>query len=210
VAHDEAVGDGRVKASNRVKVRSLTGPEIHAAMADLAALRITVFAAFPYLYDGDAAYEAHYLAAFMAAPDAVLVAALDGGRIVGAATASPLAAQEEALCRPFERAGIDPAGVFYFGESVLLPEYRGRGIGHAFFDHREARARVCGARAASFAAVIRGEDHPARPVGYRPLDPFWRGRGYAPVPGLTTALAWQEHGEAGESDKPMQYWMREL
>ena len=194
----------------KAAVRALTGAEIHAAIDDLAALRIAVFAAWPYLYDGDPAYEAEYLREFVAAPDAVLVAAFDGARIVGAATASPMAAQKAEFRAPFEARGIATADLFYFGESVLLPEYRGQGIGHAFFDHREAQARACGASAATFAAVIRPHDHPARPAGYVPLDAFWTRRGYAPVPGFVTELAWQEHGEAAESPKPMQYWMKQL
>ncbi|MBC2652856.1 GNAT family N-acetyltransferase [Novosphingobium aerophilum] len=193
-----------------IEVRPLTGAEIGAAIDDLAGLRIAVFADFPYLYAGDPAYERDYLREFAAAPDAVLVAAFDGARIVGAATASPMAAQKAEFRAPFEARGIDTAALFYFGESVLLADYRGRGIGHAFFDHREARARACGAGSATFAAVIRPADHPARPAGYRPLDAFWTGRGYAPVPGLVTELAWQEHGEPDESPKPMQYWMRRL
>ena len=193
-----------------IRVAPLSGAALGAALDDLAGLRITVFAAYPYLYDGDPAYEAEYLKEFTEAPDAVLVAAFDGSRIVGAATASPMHAQKAELRAPFEARGIDPASLFYFGESVLLPDYRGRGIGHAFFDHREAQARECGATAATFAAVIRPEDHPARPVGYTPLDAFWTKRGYAPVPGFVTELAWKDHGEAGESPKPMQYWMRTL
>ena len=193
-----------------IRVAPLSGAALGAALDDLAGLRITVFAAYPYLYDGDPAYEAEYLKEFTEAPDAVLVAAFDGSRIVGAATASPMHAQKAELRAPFEARGIDPASLFYFGESVLLPDYRGRGIGHAFFDHREAQARECGATAATFAAVIRPEDHPARPVGYTPLDAFWTKRGYAPVPGFVTELAWKDHGEAGESPKPMQYWMRSL
>lgn len=193
-----------------VTIRVLTGEEIGAAMADLAALRIAVFAAWPYLYDGDAGYEAAYLREFMAAPDAVLVAAMAGGRFVGAATASPMQAQKEEFRAPFAAKGIDTARLFYFGESVLLPAWRGRGIGHAFFDHREAQARACGAQAACFAAVIRPEAHPARPADYRPLDAFWRGRGYAPIPDFLTHLAWKEHGQAEESAKPMQYWHKAL
>jgi len=193
-----------------VQVRSLTGAELRDAVADLAAVRMTVFAGFPYLYDGDPAYEEEYLFAFVNAPDAVLVAAFAGERIVGAATASPMAAQEEALRLPVAARGLDVGSLFYFGESVLLPEFRGRGIGHAFFDHREARARSCGARGALFAAVVRPTDHPDRPADYRPLDDFWTSRGYAPVPGLIAALAWKEHDEAAESDKPMQFWMRDL
>nr|WP_174523901.1 GNAT family N-acetyltransferase [Novosphingobium naphthalenivorans] len=191
-----------------VTVRALTGDQILAAIDDLAALRMTVFAEWPYLYDGDPAYEAGYLREFVEAPDGILVAACDGGRVVGAATASPMQAQKAEFRAPFEARGLDVSRLFYFGESVLLPEYRGQGIGHAFFDHREAQARKCNASAATFAAVIRPADHPDRPVDYVPLDAFWRKRGYAPVEGLVTHLAWKDHRDAADTPKPMQYWLR--
>ncbi|WP_395395402.1 GNAT family N-acetyltransferase [Novosphingobium sp. BL-8A] len=193
-----------------VTIRALTGSEIMAALDDLARLRIAVFAEWPYLYDGDFAYERDYLAAFAAARDAVLVAACEGDRIVGAATASPLSAQEAALSAPVERAGHDPSRLFYFGESVLLPAWRGQGIGHAFFDHREAQARRCGAGGAIFASVVRPADHGDQPADYRALDAFWDKRGYRPIPGLTCTLSWKDHREAAESVKPLQYWMRDL
>jgi GNAT superfamily N-acetyltransferase len=193
-----------------IAVRPLTGAALQAALPDLARLRITVFAAWPYLYAGSEEYEREYLADFTASPDAVLVGAFDRDRIVGAATASPLSAQDDYIRAPFVAAGIDPAAVFYFGESVLLQDYRGQGIGHAFFDHREAAARAWGANHASFCAVVRPADHPACPAGYVPLDAFWTRRGYAPVPGMVGSFAWADHGEAGESAKPMQYWMRPL
>ena len=191
-----------------VEVRSLTGDEIAAVLDDLADLRIRVFADFPYLYDGDAAYEATYLREYAEAADAVLVAAFDGAKIVGAATAAPMMHQKAEFRAPFEARGLDTGRLFYFGESVLLPAYRGQGVGHAFFDMREDQARRCGANAACFAAVVRAGDHPLRPEGYTPLDRFWAGRGYAVVPGLVTELAWKEHGEAGESAKVMQYWLK--
>ncbi len=192
----------------KVVVRPLTGAEVGGALEDLARLRIAVFAAYPYLYAGDPAYEAAYLAEYAAASDAVLVAAFDGAQIVGAATAAPMIHQKAEFRAPFAARGLNVARLFYFGESVLLPEYRGLGVGHAFFDHREEQARRCGANAACFAAVIRPEDHPARPSAYVPHDAFWAKRGYCVVPGLVTELAWQEHGEAGESRKAMQYWLR--
>lgn len=191
-----------------LSVRTMAGGEILSAIDDLAALRMRVFADWPYLYDGNAAYEADYLKEFIAAPGSVLVAACDGNRVVGAATASPMAAQKAEFRAPFEVCGLDTDNLFYFGESVLLADYRGQGIGHAFFDHREAQAIRCGATAATFAAVIRPDDHPARPAGYVPLDAFWTRRGYGLVPGFVTELAWKEHGEAGDSAKRMQNWLR--
>jgi GNAT superfamily N-acetyltransferase len=116
----------------------------------------------------------------------------------------------QAFSAPFESRGYDLRDIFYLGESVLLPQWRGRGIGHAFFDHREARARELGRRWSCFCAVVRADDHPARPTDYRPLDPLWIKRGYAQVPGLMTSFAWKEVDAAGSTDKPMQFWMRAL
>jgi GNAT superfamily N-acetyltransferase len=191
-------------------VAAVTGAELAGVIPALARLRIAVFRDFPYLYDGDAAYEADYLAHFAAAEGAVVVVARDGTDIVGAATAAPLAAQDPAWRDPLAAAGFDIGHIFYFGESVLLGEYRGRGIGHAFFDHREAQARAHGASHAAFCSVIRAEDHPMRPADHRPLDAFWRSRGYAPLAGVTATFDWKTVGSAEEQPHRLQYWTRGL
>lgn len=193
-----------------VSVERLQGRALTDALDALAALRIAVFADFPYLYDGDAGYEREYLREFASEPESVLVAATDGERIVGAATASPMAGQKAEFRRPFEERGHDIARLFYFGESVLLPAYRGQGIGHAFFDLREAAARVAGATHACFCAVVRAEDDPRRPAAYHPLDDFWRGRGYEKSSGLTTLLDWKTHDSADEIAHAMQFWIGAL
>jgi hypothetical protein len=53
-------------------------------------------------------------------------------------------------------------------------------------------------------------DHPARPEGYRPLDRFWRARGYAPLDGVVAHFGWRDIGEVEETQKPLQFWMRNL
>lgn len=192
-----------------IEIERLSGADLEAATDDLARLRIAVFAEYPYLYSGDAEYERAYLREFAAEPGSVLIAAKDGSAIIGAATASPMAGQKAEFRAPVEAAGYPARDVFYFGESVLLPEYRGRGIGHAFFDAREAAAREAGATWACFCAVVRADDHPKRPADHRPLDAFWRVRGYTPLPGVTTTFDWAEHGKAEETAHTMQFWMAE-
>ena len=191
-----------------MEVRALRGGELLAALDDVARLRIEVFRAYPYLYDGDAAYERRYLEPYRA-QDAIVVGAFDGAALVGAATGMPLAAHADDFAAAFADSEIDLGDVFYCAESVLLPEFRGRGIGHAFFDVREAHARALGYGKAAFCAVVRGE-HPMKPEGYRPLDAFWRGRGYEPLEGVIAQFGWRDLGEDAESPKALQFWLREL
>lgn len=193
-----------------VEVFALRGEALGAALDDVARLRIEVFRAFPYLYDGDAEYERRYLAPYRDAADAILVGAFDGARLVGASTGTPMEDHAEEFGAAFARAGVPMDQVFYCAESVLLPEYRGRGIGHAFFDQREAHARGLGRKHTAFCGVIRPADHPARPADYLPLDPFWRKRGYEKLDGVVAEYSWKDLGDNAETAKPLQFWMRKL
>ncbi|MGY6631651.1 MAG: GNAT family N-acetyltransferase [Wenzhouxiangella sp.] len=185
------------------------GHDLLAWQEDLARLRIQVFREFPYLYEGSLDYERDYLAGFAAAEGAVLVLALDGERVVGCATAMAMAGAEAAFRQPFEQAGMAIDSIVYFGESVLLPDYRGLGVGHRFFDEREREAHRLGARLTTFCAVQRPDDHPLRPANYRSLHPFWHKRGYRQRPELTTRFRWQDVDESAESAKTMVFWTRE-
>ncbi|QPM90316.1 GNAT family N-acetyltransferase [Pseudooceanicola algae] len=187
----------------------LTGAGLEAALDDIAALRMTVFRAFPYLYDGDAAYERDYLRAYLS-DSAVVVVARDGDRIVGAATGLGMEHHVSDFAAPFADRPEPLDQIFYCAESVLLPDYRGQGIGHAFFDAREAHARLIGRRWSAFCSVIRPGDHPRRPQGYRPLDAFWEKRGYAPLPGVVAHFNWTDIDADGPSDHALQFWMKEL
>lgn len=191
-------------------VRVLRGAELDAALDDVARLRIAVFRDWPYLYDGDAAYERRYLEPYRASPRAVIVGAFDGARLVGAATGSPLEDHKDDFAAAFAGTGLDLSTIFYCAESVLLPDYRGQGIGHRFFDLREDHARAHGFARCAFCGVVRPEDHPARPADYAPLDPFWRKRGYAPLPGVVARFSWKDLGDRDETLKPLQFWMRDL
>lgn len=198
-----------------VRIAPLAGPPSPKTLADLSALRLAVFRAWPYLYEGDQSYEAEYLGTFAAAADAVIVCAYDVEQLVGAATASPLSGHTEAFIPLFERHGFDPGAIFYCGESVLLPAYRGQGIGHAFFDYREDHARRLNQRGArfrfaTFCAVVRSGDDPRRPPAYRPLDAFWQKRGYRPIDGMTGTYHWREVGAEDETPHTMQFWLGQL
>ncbi len=169
-----------------------------------------MFREFPYLYEGDAAAEREYLAGYEGCPGSVFVLAEAEGTVVGVSTGLPLTAADPAFRQPFETAGMNPAEWFYFGESVLAREWRGRGIGHGFFDEREAHARNLGFARICFCAVERSTDHPLKPPGYRSNDAFWSRRGYVEQPGLKARFAWRQVDSAGsEVMNELVFWIRE-
>ena len=198
-------------SSSKLRVEPMTGAAVERYLPDLARLRISVFREFPYLYLGNMDYETGYLRKYLSAPDSVIVVALDGERVVGASTAVPLARETPEVQRPFLEQGYAPEQVFYLGESVLEPAYRGRGIGVRFFEAREAHARRVGEfHWSAFCGVQRPADHPRRPADYVPLDDFWTHRGYVRHPELTTTFSWRDVDEARQTPKPMMFWLKRL
>jgi GNAT superfamily N-acetyltransferase len=190
-------------------LRSYIGAQIAPHVDDLARLRIEVFRDWPYLYDGDLDYERRYLAGY-ARGDTILVAAYDGDTMVGASTGMPLSDHADDFAAAFECSEIDMNDAFYCAESVLLPEYRGQGAYAGFFAHRETHARALGFTYATFCGVTREGDHPLRPADHKPLDPVWRHFGYTPLPGVIAHFNWRDIGEAEETPKPLQFWIKRL
>jgi GNAT superfamily N-acetyltransferase len=189
---------------------TLQGAALHPLLPALARLRIDVFRDWPYLYDGDEAYERRYLRAYADAPGAAVVVCRAGDAIVGAATCEPMTQGHAPVRAAFEAAGLDPARFCYFGESVLLAPWRGRGAGLRFFAEREAHARRLGLPAAAFCAVMRDPADPRRPAGHVPLDDFWRKRGYVPRPELRVTFSWKEVGATEETPHALSFWLKEL
>jgi GNAT superfamily N-acetyltransferase len=197
--------------TDKPRIETLQGDELLTLLPALARLRIAVFREFPYLYDGDDAYEVSYLRSYAESPHAAAIVAFDGETPVGAATCLPLQDADATIVEPFRARGWDPARFFYFGESVLLRPWRGRGVGVAFFTAREAHARrFPSADFAAFCEVRRPHSHPARPADWVALDAFWHRRGYTPQPGLACTMSWREIGDTLETPHTLTFWTKSL
>lgn len=191
--------------------RSFRGAEIGRVADALAALRIAVFRDYPYLYDGSPEYEKEYLQTYIKSERSFLFSVYDGEKMVGATTCIPLAEETADVQEPFLRKGRDIHRIFYFGESILLREYRGLGLGNRFFEEREAHAASFpGTDTVCFCAVRRPADHLLRPEHYQPLDLFWSKRGYTKAADMVSYFEWKDLGEDTSSAKPMEYWFKKI
>jgi GNAT superfamily N-acetyltransferase len=196
--------------SDALRTNSVFGEAIVPHLPQIAALRIAVFAEYPYLYQGSLENETRYLRGYAASPQCLAVLAWAGDAIVGVSTAMPAALHSDEVGPVLAAAGYDVSRVYYYGESVLDRAYRGRGLGHAFMEAREQAARVFGFTTAAFCAVVRPEDHAARPRDYVPHDAFWTKCGFVRKPDVVTHFEWQDLGENTRSAKPMVFWVKEL
>lgn len=193
-----------------IQIKRLTGTSINPYIDALATLRITVFREFPYLYDGSFQYEQKYLKRYTVSDETVVVVAIDGDKVIGASTGMPMKDEDEMVKSPFVSEGYPIDEIFYFGESVLLNDYRGQGIGVRFFLEREAHAKSLGYKTTTFCAVDRPSDHPRKPSNYIPLHNFWSKRGYVIHPELKAIFKWQDLDESTESPKQLTFWLKQL
>lgn len=184
--------------------------QLASAAESLAELRVGVFRGYPYLYDGTLEGEREYIDDFRQCPSAMTGVARDGERIVGVVTCQGLDDAKEFFRKPFVEAGLNSSEYAYFGECILLAEYRGLGIGRWLVELASAHALAIGKRKECLCMVDREADHPLRPTGYMPVDGFCRELGFVRHPELK-AEGWWEQVD-GEPGKPvfntLTFWTR--
>ena len=192
-----------------LRLQNFHGAELAPHLDALGELRIAVFREYPYLYVGTLEHEREYLRTYLQSSGSLVVLVFDDDRVVGATTCLPMLDEGPEFQAAFVQAGYDLSTICYFGESILLPAYRGKGIGKEFFVRREAHVRTLGMKLSTFCAVDRPSGHALRPEGYRELDDFWRSQGYVRHPELQATFVWKEIGEEVESPKTLTFWVKE-
>ena len=194
-----------------IKKRTVHGHQIEPWLDQIGELRIKVFREFPYLYDGSEEYEQEYLQKYLDSDESIAVLIIDDDHLVGVSTGIPLQDESNDFKKPFIQAEFDLQKIFYCGESVLLPAYRGLGLYKHCFSEREHHARSPGRfEWITFCAVVREADHPLRPQNYKPLDQIWKKYEYKKDPHLNTYFPWKEINKEKETEKEMIFWMKEL
>ena len=194
-----------------IQVRSLTGPALMTYLHSIAKLRMDVFREYPFLEEPDLSLETVQLKQYLMSKEAIGVLVFDNTTLVGASLGIPLALEKAEIQKPFRDRGDDTSTYYYFAESVLLKPYRNRGIGHHFFDVREAHVKglkkykhIC------FFDPLRPEVDAYKPGDYLPLHDFWRKRGYTHCPDLKCHLIWKQLHEERASEKTLTFWVKDL
>jgi GNAT superfamily N-acetyltransferase len=194
-----------------ISMKAFVGHAIKPYLASLARLSAQVFREYPYLCDTLPEVEIEGLKKYPETEESIGVLIFEGTEIVGAATGMPLQLEPEHVQKPFLHQGLNPKKYFHFAEALLLKPYRGRGIGHHFYEIREEHAKKLGGyEYVCFYAKDRVEDDPLKPLDFYPLDDFWRKRGFVHHSDLPLCQRWKSLSEESESDKQCSFWIKKL
>lgn len=199
---------------SHLSITSIRGSAIEPYLTQLGSLRITVFREYPYLYDGTMDYEKEYLAPLVRSPDSLAVVVKDDTSVVGFSSATPLSATHQELQNPFSGHDIDPTRVLYLAEFVLLPSFRGKGLGRMLMEKNIAHAEEANRfDTIALCAVDRTNYAVPPPPAYRSPDNLWRAAGFTRAgengtPSITASFAWRVVGDSHETAHPMVFWLR--
>ncbi|ABB30741.1 GCN5-related N-acetyltransferase [Geobacter metallireducens RCH3] len=194
----------------KYKLELCTGPAVIPHLSEIARLRITIFEEYPYLYKGSREIETKYLRAYADTPDACVFVVRDGDAIIGAGTGVPLHGEPATFTAPFAGSPFSLDTIYYLGEVLFLPGYRGQGLGSRLLKEFEEHIRSLGRyRHLACATIERPEDHPLRPGDYHPIDGYLIKAGFIRHPELSVTLPWPNlEGEV--TDNTMVFWVKEL
>ncbi|MCD6047068.1 MAG: hypothetical protein K0S08_715 [Gammaproteobacteria bacterium] len=196
-----------------LRIELFEGKEVTQFIEEVSRLRIEIFKEYPYLYEGDLEYERNYMAAYAKDPHALLAVAFDDKKIVGVSTGIPLNSDSiivADLKQKFHAIGRDPSLYYYYGEVIILPEYRGQGLTTKLYATKEARAQNWGYEKACILTVKRPDEHPLKPAGYRPTDQLWERLGFHKDPRFEIEFHWEtiidRQGTHKDMLNPMEFW----
>ena len=184
----------------------------------LGEFRLRYFREYPYLYVGTEAGEQTHLAGYIANPTARLVIAKDQGVndiVAGIAIGTMLSTETEILRLAGEQLrqfGITPEQCYCFGEMILIPEYRSKGIGKQMLEALKNAGREQGAYRFCFFSVAREPDDARRPTGYVDSDMVFRRFGFEKTDVFVT-FEWptiQSDGSIEKVPNRLDFWIDKM
>ncbi len=194
-----------------IKFCVFNGKTIKSYLPAIARLRAEVLREYPYLQVRSYEDELQYLQRFVECPKSIAVVVFDGSKIVGISTGIPLEDASPEFQKPIIDAQLNARSFYFFCESLLLQEYRGRGMAHHFYDLREEHVMQMGSFDYIGFCFVQKDDHdPKKPKDYIPLDDFWHKRGYAPHQNIHLNQAWIDHGSLFLTEKKLVFWIKTL
>lgn len=158
-----------------------SGADLKEHVNIISRLRVDTFKEYPYLYVADIQEEKKYMEAYTNNHDSIISLAKINNNIVGILTGIPLSIDSEItndVKKKLSEIKCNVNDYYYYGEVIISPEFRGKGISRQLCIVMDDLARSKGYKFACILTIIRPDDHPLKPAGYKPQDSLWKRLGF--------------------------------
>jgi hypothetical protein len=179
-------------SARALSFRVFYGKEIAPYLDILANYRINFFRQYPYLYEGNLAYEKTYLKHYLDNPDTFLMGFFDGEKLGAFMSCMPLLSSADIVKdaeTKFKMIGLNAQKLMYIGETSIMPEYRSFTLTYEIPKRLREIVLQLGYEGGCSLTVDRPKNHPLRPADYQDVEVVFKKFGYHRVD-ITSELEW--------------------
>lgn len=162
-----------------------------------------VFYDYPYLYQGNCPGYDESLCAYAQSMNSLVVLALDEEKVIGLATGIP-------INESWVKDDLDLQGAYYLGELVVLPSYRGQGLGYKMGKEIESFARDHKYSLLTLLSIDEALLEARAPNGYISSSCTFKKLGYSKHPNLYYDGSWINVGESEPIPHRHRFWTKAL
>ncbi len=112
----------------------------------------------------------------------------------------------------FNKQKTDTEKYYYYGEIIILPEFRGKGLATKLYFAQDKVLKEWGFEHACILTVIRENDHPLRPKHYNSPDNIWKHLGFFQT-GHKANFHWptiQPDGSSNDASNTLELWSKKI
>ena len=146
---------------SKIVIKNYFGKDVNSLLDQVCRMRIEFFREYPYLYVGNYEYEKEYITGLSKSSRSMIASAYYENELIAISTALPLVSEAdilEELPKIFSNAGYDPTRYYYYGEIIILPDYRGIKLSQRLYNEHQTFAQKWGYKNACLAVVVRDKN----------------------------------------------------
>lgn len=198
---------------NKYQIKIIEGNQTEKIIPFLVHMFLTYFREYPYLYHWTFEQEHSYVTKFMTYKDAAVALVYCNEKPVGLLTGTSVISFENdygnnhGIKETFPNA----SNFYYFGEVIVMPEHRRKGLATSLFKEFESWAIAHGYTHGCFMSESH-ETHPLKPHDYKSPDTLWHALGYKKSTILITPYVntFQPDGSSHYQTHYVPYWIKEF
>lgn len=196
--------------SSSIQLKTLQFHDVEPLWPQIVKLMDAVYMEYPNLYDGAGDGYDYNLDVFRKARDTHFCLIFDGPKIVGFIGSMCMEDAVTSYMKHLTAKNIPLQSKYYIGETVILPEYRGKGLGKKLHEAAETHARHLDYSEFWLCTLDESRVTTPAPAKYSSGEKFWRNRGFTRHPELIFNTRYKAVGESAETAHGMIFYSKRL